>query len=377
MSVFPTVTPVCLSSIATGETPAGHGIPHIAWFDRDQDRVVDYGSSTGAVFAAGPLRVWRDSMVEMTRSHLSPRVETIFEALERAGLVTATVTFTCFRGPVEHQIRIPRLLRRGRWFETVSGPSKFFFFDLYESERIATPLALRSREAGSVDAYGAAVARHLVGTDAFDFFLYYLPDLDYAAHLSGHDGAREALGRVDGHIGALFEAAAGSTPFSSATRSSSPQTMGTRMCTAPFGSRICSSGSSSRSDAREIAARIERSAAADLTLFIESDQAVARRGGEELRFRRAHGSLATNGPSWETSGSSSVLDEQRYPNGLSRAWEALNAPRSGDVLVSAADGWEFRDLGGRDHVGGAGHGSLTAADSVVPLLAAGVPLPAR
>lgn len=151
--------------------------------------------------------------------------------------------------------------------------------------------------------------------------------------------------------------------------------MGTRMCTAPFGSRICSSGSSSRSDAREIAARIERSAAADLTLFIESDQAVARRGGEELRFRPAHGSLATNGPSWETSGSSSVLDEQRYPNGLSRAWEALNAPRSGDVLVSAADGWEFRDLGGRDHVGGAGHGSLTAADSVVPLLAAGVPLP--
>ena len=40
-SVFPSVTPVCLSSIATGEKVSKHGIPHIAWFDREQGRVVD------------------------------------------------------------------------------------------------------------------------------------------------------------------------------------------------------------------------------------------------------------------------------------------------------------------------------------------------
>ena len=58
-SVFPSVTPVCLSSIATGARVADHGIPHITWYDRVADRIVDYGSSSRAVFAAGPLRPFR------------------------------------------------------------------------------------------------------------------------------------------------------------------------------------------------------------------------------------------------------------------------------------------------------------------------------
>jgi hypothetical protein len=42
------------------------------------------------------------------------------------------------------------------------------------------------------------------------------------------------------------------------------------------------------------------------------------------------------------------------------------------VLVSAANGFEFADLGGRHHVGGGSHGSLVAGDSEVPMLAVGL-----
>ena len=409
-TVFPSVTPACLSSIATGETPAAHGIPSITWFDREARRVVDYGSSMRAVAAAGPLRVWRDSMVEMTRTHLSREVETIFESLERRGLVTATVTFTCFRGPVAHQIRFPRLLRRGRWFETVHGPSKFFFFNLFESDRIATPLALRSRAAGSVDAYGAAVASHLVGTNGFDFFLYYLPDLDYSAHLTGTDGARAALHRVDDHMASLFNAAGGLDAFLERyaivvtsdhgysdvhgsvrleqllgdLRVQRSGVLGTTAHDAEVA--VCASmrvGAVYRLpgcslDARQLAARLERSAAVDLTLFMEAEEAVARRDGEEVRFSPAAGFAAVdNGSAWATSGSADVLDATNYPDGMSRVWHALRAARGGDVLVSASEGWEFHDLAGRDHVGGAAHGLLSASDSVVPVLSAGLPLPAE
>jgi hypothetical protein len=45
------------------------------------------------------------------------------------------------------------------------------------------------------------------------------------------------------------------------------------------------------------------------------------------------------------------------------------------VLVSAAPGWEFYDLAGRHHLGGGSHGSLEAADSVVPMLAIGLGSP--
>jgi hypothetical protein len=57
---------------------------------------------------------------------------------------------------------------------------------------------------------------------------------------------------------------------------------------------------------------------------------------------------------------------------MRRAWDALTASRSADVLVSAAAAWEFTDLAGADHVGGAAHGSLAAFDSLVPVLAAGL-----
>jgi hypothetical protein len=55
----------------------------------------------------------------------------------------------------------------------------------------------------------------------------------------------------------------------------------------------------------------------------------------------------------------------------------VRCPNAGEVVVSAAPGWEFADLGGRHHLGGGSHGSLVEGDSVVPLLAVGLdgPLP--
>ena len=42
------------------------------------------------------------------------------------------------------------------------------------------------------------------------------------------------------------------------------------------------------------------------------------------------------------------------------------------MLLSAAPGWEFADLGGRHHLGGGSHGSLSAGDSEVPILTIGI-----
>ena len=42
------------------------------------------------------------------------------------------------------------------------------------------------------------------------------------------------------------------------------------------------------------------------------------------------------------------------------------------MLVSAAGGHEFTDLGGGHHIGGGSHGSLTLGDSEVPFLTVGL-----
>jgi len=65
-----------------------------------------------------------------------------------------------------------------------------------------------------------------------------------------------------------------------------------------------------------------------------------------------------------------------YPDALARVWSALTCPTSGEVLLSAAPGWEFLDWGGAAHVGGGSHGSLHASDSLGALVCCGVDLPA-
>src|SRR5204862_2451739 len=102
--------------------------------------------------------------------------------------------------------------------------------------------------------------------------------------------------------------------------------------------------------------------ACEVVLFLEEDEGVARREGEELRF-------SPSGEGWSTSGDGSILDG---PDALARSWAALRNPNAGDVVVSAAPGFEFLDLGGRHHAGGGSHGSLGAADSIVPMLTVGL-----
>src|SRR2546430_12703364 len=40
VSTFPSLTPVCLSSIATGSGPEIHHIPHLVWWHRGEQRLV-------------------------------------------------------------------------------------------------------------------------------------------------------------------------------------------------------------------------------------------------------------------------------------------------------------------------------------------------
>jgi hypothetical protein len=52
-------------------------------------------------------------------------------------------------------------------------------------------------------------------------------------------------------------------------------------------------------------------------------------------------------------------------------WSALTSPHAGDVLISAADGYECVDWGGISHAGGGSHGSLGRGDSLGPVLFVG------
>jgi hypothetical protein len=363
-SVFPSLTPVCLSSIATGAGPGVHHIPSLVWWNRQERRIVEYGSSFAALRRAGLSRGLLDAILNMNARHLAPGAVTIYEALEDAGLVAGAVNITCYRGRHRYLPTLPGVSR------AAYAPSRFFFYGLYESDRTGAPFAVRSRRAGSVDAYAAAVGRWLVTRDGFDFLAYYLSGYDFASHAAGPEGAAadRALEQADAAVGALLEAAGGPDEFleryAVVLLSDHGQTSVERAAHleerfADLEGQVVVTASNragqvyllpdARVDAAELARRLDGFPAVDATLRLEGAEVVARRDGAD-------------GP----------VEKLEHPDAVWRARSALANPNAGELLVSAAEGWELADLGGRHHAGGGSHGSLLGGDSLVPLVTVGL-----
>src|SRR5438067_4841983 len=292
-SVFPSLTPVCLSSIATGAGPDVHRIPHLVWWHRGERRIVEYGSSFAALRAAGMAQAITDTIYNMNRRHLGSDATTVYEALEDAGLVTAAVNITCYRGRSRHLPTLPWVTK------AAYGPSRFFYYSLFESDSTGAPLAVRNRAAGSVDAYAAAVGRWIVTRDGFDFLAYYLSDFDYASHEHGPVGADDvALARTDDAIKSVVDAAGGPDEFLDryavvllADHGQTPvedvAQLGSAL--ARFGDDIVVCGSNraaqvyllpdAQADVAEIARALDGVPSVDVTLRREGADLVARRDG--------------------------------------------------------------------------------------------------
>jgi hypothetical protein len=115
----------------------------------------------------------------------------------------------------------------------------------------------------------------------------------------------------------------------------------------------------------------------DLVLHRNGPEGVIRSARGELRFAPGGDTRDERGAGWSVEGDLAVLNARiqdgalrapDYPDGLARSWAALQCQTAGDVLLSAAPGWEFTDWGGQDHLGGGSHGSLHRSDSLGTLL---------
>jgi hypothetical protein len=216
-----------------------------------------------------------------------------------------------------------------------------------------------------VDEYAAAAARWLITRDGFDLLVYYLSDLDFASHQLGPDGVREQLLKTDGSVGALVDAAGGIDEFleryavlvcsdHGQTNVERAARLEDHVLAPAIVTASNRAGMIYTDEPRLAAASLDAVEAVDTTFFLEDGAVVARRDGDD---------------------DPALLDE--YPLGRERVEAALRNPNAGDVLVSAASGWEFADLAGMHHAGGGSHGSLSVGDSEVPMLGIGIQPPAR
>ena len=350
--------------------------------------------------------------MNLNHVHLSPKLTTIFEAVEDAGMVAASVNFPVWRGRVRHSFKYPmlaRFARRTGFMDAAYGPSQFYFGELFASERTGAPPSFGV--GGKNDAYAAAVGRWLVARDGFDFLLFYLPETDSAGHRGGDALRPAAVAGADDAIATLMSAAGGVEPFLEryavvlcADHGQSPidcdddirdafadqRLFLARGRTDPGDCDLAVAASNraghvyrlaSGMPLAEIAGRMLERASVDVAAWREDEHAVVRRDGRELRFAAGRGAprparrpLGDRGRARGRSRSRATIRSRRRPtrtrsSGSGRSSSCVNA---GDVVVSAAPRFEFRDSGGASHLGGGSHGSLHAVDSLVPLAAVGL-----
>jgi len=432
VSSFPSVTPVACAEIATGTGAQDHWISGMNSYHRLERRYVEYGSSLEATRAFGVFRALYDLVYNMNLAHLSPSAETIFEHLDDAGLRTACTPFLIYRGRHRHEVSLDGLLRRAvdaarlKFHHATWGPQELFYGELYASRPV--PCQPTSRPGGR-DEYSACCSAELAAAGLFDFLLLSLPDNDHYSHRHGPEATVESIAVADRCLDRVIRAAGGLdgflTDYALIVMADHAQTPVVRELpiTTALGSRWrVLQPSEERPEEAELAvsptsraahvyrlgegaeppshAKL-RAALADLDGVdlqawltgpsgapIEREDAGEWEGAEaavagedgELRFRPGGEILDRRGGSWSIEGDLAVIDARiedgriasdAYPDPLGRLWSALRAPNAGDIVVSAALGYECVDWGGSSHVGGGSHGSLHRGDSLGPLLFVG------
>jgi hypothetical protein len=432
VSSFPSVTPVCCSEIATGVGPDGHWISGMNWYHRAEQRYVEYGSSFEATRTFGLFRSLYDTVYNMNMAHLSGEVDTIFERLGDHGVRTACTPFLIYRGRTRHELGLEGLLRRVALAATFRhatwGPDELFYGELYSSRKV--PCRPTLARPGTRDEYSGCVGRELASDDLYDFLLFSLPDNDYHSHKFGPEAQVESIGRADACFAELVDANGGLETFleghSVILMADHAQTWVERplplaeLLAADW--RVLEPNSGAPEHAELAVSPIARAAAVyvladgrrageahagvrrrlaeiegvDLFAWLATDsgaplvrepgstegpaEAVVERGGAELRFSPGTGRPDRRGRRWDLDGDfaalglelrDGMLDSVEYPDALSRLWSALTAPHAGEILISAAPGYELVDWGGVTHCPGGSHGSLAAGDSLGPLLLCG------
>ncbi|MGH2947722.1 MAG: alkaline phosphatase family protein [Solirubrobacteraceae bacterium] len=413
VAAFPSVTPVCAASIATGTGPDKHGIPAMNWYHRGEDRYVEYGTSFRASQAFGIKQSLTDTIYNMNLEHLAADVPTVFERLDDAEVRTAGTTYLMYRGRHRHEVSGETALTRLAstvFRHAVYGPRELFYADIFASRR--TPCRSQLGLPGVRDQHSGCVAEYLVENDLFDFLLLSLPDNDTHSHKNGPFAQVDSLAGADRQLERMMDAAGGPDAFLEdhavivcSDHSQSRVDKEVDLFKAFDGFGLLPAGRARGEDAEialcpnsraaqvyvldrerrpELVPRIERTLLAlegvDVVLRMTDhpDGEAAIRGERgELRFAPRGDLLDARGERWHVEGDLQVLALQvrdgriasaTYPDALGRAWAALRTRTAGEVLASAKPGYEFQDWGGAHHVGGGSHGSLHANDSLGSLL---------
>ncbi|MFF5996157.1 alkaline phosphatase family protein [Lysinibacillus sp. KU-BSD001] len=417
ISSYPTMSVTIDSTLLTGTYANEHKIPGLIWFKEEENRMISYGSGISEMWHNGLKNVALDSVIRYNQQHLSKEVQTIHEALANQQLQSASINGLLFRGNVQHQMNVPKLISLVNLLPgnlEMNGPTLLSLGALSQYNPKNDRHKLAWDRLGFNNDFTINELKFLIQNNQLpSFTLAYLPDADAELHKNGPNDLK-AIEKADASLQQLFdtyssweEAIEEATwivlgdsgqSFIGKNKESSLINLNDILNNYSFWERknkdaqmaiainermayiYINDGTIPQAEVIDTLKKEERihfiAWTEDGTNYVASPQS------EQLL------TFSPNGPyidpykqTWTIEGDVTILDvtlaEQNtiqynhYPDALARLHGALHSQEGNVLIVDAKPYFEFITEHSHDHAGGGAHGSLHKMDSVVPVIVAG------
>ena len=419
VSPFPTMSVNVDTTLLTGTYCNDHRLPGLVWFNKKENRLINYGSHIRELWKLGLSQSLEDILFHMNNHHISKNVKTLHEELEDKGMDSASINALVYRGCTPHSYKLPTLLT---WFTSIKkdcstlGPKMFTYGSLKKISSSKRYGRLWQRF-GFNDAFSAQELTNLINKNQLPAFtIVYFPELDQSVHKHGRMDVK-GIEKVDQQLQKILNAYAsweealqkniwiimGDNGQAWIDPDRNAALIDLRKMLAKYRIMKLRKGVQPTDQIvlavnermsyiytldmntlpiHTLVQELEKDKRIDVIAWQEKSFIHVKSGEKngEFRYRKGGEFIDPYTQTWFIDGDYTLLDitlhDHRilygdYPDALARLYASLHSHEGNFIIVSAKPGYEFIGEGSPTHVGGASHGGLHQQDSLVPLIVTG------
>ncbi|MFS1513593.1 alkaline phosphatase family protein [Chengkuizengella sp. SCS-71B] len=418
VSSYPTMSVTIDSSILTGEYADQHKVPGLVWYSDEEKRVITYGSGMKEIWKHGIYHMILDSLKNLNDKHLNPNVKTIYETLSTNEIDSASINGLIYRGNKTQTLYLPNTFSQFSELPdkiNVKAPAFFSFGSLAQMNPKNQNHHVWQRF-GLNDQYSTNELLFLIENQILPpFSMVYFPNNDQVVHKKGVDET-EGIKKVDEQLQKVLNSyptwndaiekvnwiILGDSGQSKIGKDKEKNLIRLKSLLNEY--QIYELGSEVKEHDQILLSVNERMSYIYVLDNNLSLQKIAEKIKEDSRVdfvawkeeKSVHvlspdhnGSLSYEPNNviqdlyeqfWSVNGNLEILDldfkdnqlqYKTYPDALARLYGALYSHQGRFLVADAKIEYEFTDEYSPIHLGGAGHGSLHADDSFVPMIITG------
>jgi hypothetical protein len=419
VSPFPTMSVNVDSTLLTGVYSDQHKVPGLVWFNKKENRIINYGGNARELIKLGLKQAMEDIFYNLNHNHLSKKHKTIHEILMEQDIQTASINTLLYRGNQSVQITFPRLL------SLVTGMRRKIFAYAptvfsYGSMAKLNPSKKNGffwQKYGFNNKFAAKEVRYLIEREQLPALtIAYFPDLDQRIHKKGRMDSK-GIEKVDKQLQNILNAyptwedaltnniwiilgdngqawiendrkvalidlrkllESYRIPKLKAGVTSSDEVI---LCT---NERMCFiyTLDFDRVPLEKLANTLQKDERIDVIAWKKGNSILVTSGIQtgQLIFSPSGDFMDDYGQSWSIDGDKEILDLTingnnisygAYPDALARLYTTFFSHEGDYLVVNAKPGYEFLAESSPTHVGGASHGGLHEQDSLVSMIVTG------